>query len=131
MAKKVKRDYINTKNMDLPARFEPHFLDDADGRCVAVKELRRRLERLKTDAAIDSYQKQIIAQRCVFLTARLETQEVVAAQGGRFDAGCYVQAVNCLIGLLKCLGLQRQAREVVNLRTYVESKQKQKQKRKI
>ena len=120
--KKSKRKYTNTKAMNLPERFDPKFLDDADGRSAAIKELRRRFRRLKEDAGIDSYQKDILAKRAIFVACKLETMEVAAATTGEFNAGVYVQAVNCLVGLLKCLGLERKAKKVTNLRSYVEAK---------
>lgn len=125
MTKKTeKRAYTNTKPSTLPVRFQPRFLDDTDGRCSAIRELRERLEKLKTDAAIDSYQKLLLAERAVFLTCKLETQESEAVKTGQFDGGAYVQGLNCLLGLLKSLGLNKRTKQVTNLRDYVQKKGK-------
>lgn len=118
----AKRKYVNTKDQDLPARFKPQFLDNLDGRPHVVRTLRNRLQQLKDDCGCDSYQKSILAERCVFLTTKLETMECQAIEKGIIDFGSYVQAVNCLIGLLKSLGLQRKAKEVESLQSYVKGK---------
>lgn len=110
------------KTNTLPARFKPHFLEDADGRIATVKELRRRIELLKTDTASDSYQKDILCERAVFIACQLETQERAAIEGGEFHAGTYTQMVNALVGLLRSLGLRRQAKEVESLESYAAKK---------
>jgi hypothetical protein len=102
----------------VPERFEPQFWQDADGRCASVKEIKRRHELLTRDTGADSYQKDLIAQRAVFLSIQLETYERIAAEEGKFDAGVYTQAVNALVGLLKALGLERKV-QAVGLRAYV------------
>jgi hypothetical protein len=112
------------KPVTLPVRFQPKFLHDADGRSHAIRELRERLERLKTDAAVDSYQKEILCERAVFLVAILETAETNATTKGALDSGSYTQSLNCLIGLLKSLGLNKRTKQVANLTDYVKSKQK-------
>jgi hypothetical protein len=117
-----KRQYTSTKNMDLPARFKPQFLDNLDGRPHIVRVLRNRLQQLKDDCGCNSYQKDILCQRAVFITAKLETMECQAIEKGFIDFGSYTQAVNCLIGLLKSLGLQRKTKEVMNLKSYIKSK---------
>jgi hypothetical protein len=124
-ARVAKRVYRNTKDANcLPVKFQPRFLDDADGRSHAIRELRTRLERLKTDANITSYQKEILAERAVFLVAVLETQEANATNKGTLDSGSYTQSLNCLLGLLKSLGLDKKCKQVHSLQQYVKSKQK-------
>jgi len=124
--KKIKRRYTNTKDMDLPVRFVPKFLEDADGRPHVIRVLRSRLQQLKDDAGVDSYQKDLLAQRAVFIAAKLETMEVEAVTSNRIDFGSYTQACNCLIGLLKCLGLSRKTKEVIDLKSYIKQKKKRK-----
>lgn len=91
----------------MPARFEPQFWQDADGRCAIVKEIKRRVEMLIRDAEVDSYQKKLLCQRAVFVTIQLETMERTAVEQGKLDPGVYTQMVNSLVGLLKSLGLER------------------------
>jgi len=103
----------------LPERFVPRFWDECDGRIAVVKEIRRRVDLLKTDTASDSYQKDILCERAVFVCCQLETQERAAIETGKFDAGRYTQMVNALVGLLRSLGLERKARKLDDLQSYV------------
>lgn len=95
----------------LPARFEPKFRVNADQRQCIVKEIRRRHEVLAVDAGVDSYQKQLLAERAIFISIQLETMEVTASQGGEFAPGVYAQMTNSLVGLLRVLGIERRAKE--------------------
>jgi len=110
------------KTQTLPARFVPQFWGDADGRIAIIREIRRRVDLLKADTASDSYQKDILCERAIFIACQLETQERAAIEKGRFDAGRYTQMVNALVGLLRSLGLERKAKKVDDLRSYVASK---------
>ena len=76
---------------------------------------------LKQDIQADSYQKDLLCQRAIFISVQLETMELLAAEKGNFNAGVYTQMVNALLGLLKSLGLERRAKTVVNLKTYIKS----------
>ena len=54
----------------------------------------------------------------------LETKEVLAAEGGELDLGSYVQGINCLVGLLRALGLEKRIKSVTDLKTYLDEKKK-------
>jgi hypothetical protein len=108
----------------LPTRFTPRFWQDADRRVALIREIESRVERLKTECDADSYSRQILCERAVFLTAMLETNERDAVEGIKtLDTGQYVQAINSLIGVLKALGLERRAKKLGSLAAYVEGKQ--------
>lgn len=107
------------KNNIVPTTFRPQFLDDADGRCAVIKELKRRYDTLKADCGADSNQKDLLVQRAVFVGVQLETIETVAAETGKFDPGSYGQLVNTFLGLLKALGLERKRKQVQSLQSYV------------
>jgi hypothetical protein len=115
-------------NTNIPAKFIPQFLEDADGRCSVIKELKRRYDILKADTGADSYQKDLLVQRATFVGIQLETIETVAAETGRFESGSYGQLVNTFIGLLKALGLERKRKSVVNLNEYMQTKNKKRKK---
>lgn len=102
----------------MPERFEPRFWQDADGRCASVKEINRRYERLLRDSGADSYQKDLLCQRAVFISLQLETAERVATETGKLDAGVYTQMTNSLMGLLRALGLERKVK-AIGLKAYV------------
>lgn len=118
-----KRKDRKAKNpAQLPGSFVPKFWRDVDKRQVVLKEIRNRLERLEQDAGVDSYQKELLVQRAVFMSVQLETMELNAAEGREFDSGAYTQMSNAFLGLLKTLGLAKQMKEVENLSNYVNRK---------
>lgn len=86
-----------------------------------IKEIRDRYELLKRDSGADSAQKDILVRRATFLSVRCETMEVVASEGGSFDAGVYASLVNTLLGVLRSLGLGRKAK-VESLQSYLKQK---------
>jgi hypothetical protein len=110
------------KKPKLPIVFEPHLLQDADNRFGIIKEIKRRYRVLVEDAGADSYQKEVLCERAVFLAVRLETMERMAAETGEFDAGIYTNMTNTLIGLLKALGLEKQFKKTVDLKSYVKDR---------
>lgn len=89
----------------VPGRFIPKFWSDIDGRLICVRRIKRRLQRLREDAHVDNYQKELLAQRAVFIALQIETSEREASEGLPFDRNAYVAAVNCLQGLLRTLGI--------------------------
>ena len=110
-------------NPNLPTHFKPQLLDGLDGRPHLVKVLKRRLADLVEDSGVDSTQKNMLAQRAVFLQCKIETTEVIAATTGRFDIKNYVAMVNCLQSMLKSLGLEKKGvKAVSSLATYVKKK---------
>jgi hypothetical protein len=110
-----------SESIELPNRFTPQFWQDADGRCSIIKEIKRRYELLVTDAGADSFQKNLLAQRAVFVSVQLETMERLAVEKGKLDAGVYTQMTNSLMGLLKSLGLERKV-QAVGLRAYMKDR---------
>lgn len=96
----------------IPAVFAPEFWSEQDGRLHVARTVREMVARLRADAGADSYQKDLLIQRAVFISLQLETAEITAARSGDFDAGVYTQQVNSLLGLLKALGLEKKARKV-------------------
>src|SRR5688572_3070015 len=95
------------KGDGIPLVFQPGFLDSTDRRTAISRELRRRYERLKADAGVNSFQKEMLAQRAIFVAVQLESLEVRATEtGATVDVGVYTQGINCLVGLLRALGLE-------------------------
>lgn len=112
----------------LPTMFEPRFLEEADGRRRIVRDLRKRVERLMEHAAVDSYQKELLARRAVFMAVQLETWETMAMEGQQIDFAVYTQGLNTLSGLLNKLGLERRE-DFDRLNEYMEGKAKDDNKR--
>ena len=117
----IKKAKYVKKTRLLSKQFKPLFWDDMDGRCGTVKEITKRYEKLRKHAGSDSQQKDILCQRITFLSVTLETMEREAIGGGLFDAGLYVSLINALTGVLRLIGLNKQAK-VETLKDYLESK---------
>ncbi len=117
-----KRKARETKADQIPATFRPRFWMEADQRFAVVKELRARVERLQADCGADSYAKQLLCERAVFMLAVLETKEINAIESGAFDSGSYVCAVNGLLGILKALGLKKVVK-AASLSDYIAEKE--------
>ena len=110
------------KDVAISKKFVPRFWEGEDGRSVIVKEIRRRVDTLIAETGADSYQKQILIQRAVFVLLQVETMEIEAARNGRPVDGVYGQLVNTLQGLLKTLGIEKQMPKTVDLKAYVGGK---------
>jgi hypothetical protein len=109
--------------------FSLRVIDEADGRYSLVKRLKMRLATLIEDAGIDSIQGEMLAGRCVFLCAYLETLETNCMEGKKIDMGRYAQTVNALNGTLNKLGIQKQVKkDMTTLEAYVSSNSKKKRK---
>jgi len=105
----------------LPVCWSPRFLEQADGRFGLVKAVRERVERIKQDSGAESIQQELICSRIGFLSLLLETQETRALEDGKLpeSMGTYLQAVNCLVGLLRVLGMEKHVRDAGDLRSYL------------
>jgi len=109
--------------LDLAKQWTPHFLADADSRLSVVRTIRRRIETLKSHCNADSYQKEVLCSRAVFVAVLIETLETKAMQGEPFEPGSYSQLVNTLTGLLKSLGLDRKLKRAGDLKSYLEERE--------
>jgi histidinol-phosphate/aromatic aminotransferase/cobyric acid decarboxylase-like protein len=112
------------RRIALSKEFVPKFWDNADHRVAVVKEIRRRAARLKRDTGADSYQKEMLAERAIFVLCRLESMECDAVtQTEELDAGVYTQMVNSLAGLLNKLGLEKKVKKSGGLKAYLEERE--------
>jgi hypothetical protein len=111
-----------SKRRNIATTFEPRFWAQLDGRTGTAQAIRERYDALRADAGVECEQRDLLAQRAVFLSLVLETQECVAVANGTFDLGAYVQAVNGLTGMLKALGLDKRAKDTDVLRTYIQTR---------
>ena len=110
------------KQTDIPNRFSPDWLEKLDGRTALARAVNDRYSALAADLGgpdAMSYQRRSLAKRAIWMEAVIEQQEAALARGEDVDQGKLTQAVNTLIGLLKTLGLERQARDVPDLATYL------------
>ena len=117
------------KTTTLPEKFQTGFLSKLDGRYELAKELKASYSELCDDlGGLEnlSHVKRTLAERFCWLSAILRSVEMqIAESKGKDDSGQllarWIQGLNSLCGLSKCLGLQRQTRKV-DLKSYVEQK---------
>jgi hypothetical protein len=122
--RKQSRRHQKRREVSIPGKFTPRFWEDSDNRIGVVKLIRRRYEQLKAHAGgEESTQRDLLCQRCAFVSVILETKEVEAAENNDLDLGSYVQGVNCLQGLLRALGLERRMKSVGGLQTYLKERE--------
>lgn len=109
---------------ELPVKYKPRLLLEADGRTAVVRELRRRVDRLKQDCGATSYQQEMLCEEAVHLFSKLETMRVQELNGEAVDDGVRTQMVNSLSGLLSKLGLKKQVARADDLESYLGRKKK-------
>jgi len=117
---------MGAKKRELPGRYRPDWIEKMDGRTRLAQAVRQRLEALQADlGGLDalSYQERSLCRRAVWLEALLEQREARLAHGEEIDEGAHVQASNALMGVWKALGLQRRARDVPDLKTYLKQRE--------
>lgn len=108
-----------------PDKYVPGWLESLDGRTALAVDMRERWQSLTTDLGGEarlSYAQRSLCERCLWLEFWLRTQEQALADGNEFDAGKWTQACNALQGIYSKLGLERRAKEVPDLGTFLHRK---------
>lgn len=114
---------------ELPERFRPGFPWALDLRSKTALRFGAALYALQSDLggpdALSAQQK-MLTERCVFLHERISAFEsaVLRAEQPAMTFGEYSNCCNVLLGMLKALGLKRQARDVGDLQAYIARKAK-------
>ena len=119
----VKTKHHHKKDVAIPTKFVPQFMDAIDGRAALTREIKRRFEALKLELGCDTYAKELLAQESVFLSVLLETWRCKALETGELDVGVYTHAANALSGLLLKLAdkrLDRRAVKALSVKSVVE-----------
>jgi hypothetical protein len=120
----VTRGVSETLPTQLPAHFRVGFAWRLDRRCKAVREIAADLLELWTDlGGVESLstQERILCERVVYIRRRILEHEtaVMNSAAPAMTPGEHANATNTLVGLLKALGLERRARDVHDLRSYL------------
>jgi hypothetical protein len=131
-----KRQYRNgaTKRLKLPHKYVPGFIKEFDKRTVLYDLLNTSYCEVVRDlggAENLSHVKVTLVERWVFMLLwlrMLENKILTNPKKSVKYAGKWVQAMNSFLGLSKTLGLERQARQVVSLQSYVEGKKQKRNK---
>ena len=111
----------------IPDKFAAGYIDRLDGRTAIAQDMRARWQAMTDDLggeATLSYSQRSLVERALWLEHWLAVQERALADGDyqAFDAGRWTQACNALQGILKTLGIERRAKEVTDLQTYLRQK---------
>jgi hypothetical protein len=125
-------DHVPVKFQKPPKVFEQGFLQKLDGRTVAFQALNDSFNELTADLGGVkglSHIQLCLVERFVFLEYFLKSLEAKIASSPKKSSRLiarWVQSLNCLIGLAKCVGLERRVKTVTNLKDYVLSKKSKK-----
>ena len=120
------------KHQKPPKKYETGFLQKLDGRTEAFAILNTSYKEIASDlGGVQnlSHIQECMIERFCFLEFFLKTLEAKIASSPKKSAKIisrWVQAQNCLIGLAKCVGLERRVKTVTNLKDYVLSKKSKK-----
>ena len=124
------------KRKKLPARYKVGFLQRLDGRCELTKVLSSAFDEVTADAGgVEnlSHTKLCLIERFVFLEYVLRQWEnritLNPKKSGKLLSR-WVQGLNSLTGLARTIGLERRARKIESLESYVLEKSNAKPKRK-
>jgi hypothetical protein len=113
------------KIYELPAKYRAGFLNEMDGRTRTFEKLHAAHCEILTDLGgadnLSHVQKSLV-ERYVFLEFFLRNLESKIASESKESGellGRWVQAVNSFLGLAKTIGLERRAKKITNLSTYI------------
>lgn len=114
------------RRAEIPAKFETGWLEQLDGRRNIAKNLRARFDEIASDlGGVDSlsYMQRSLVERALWLEYWLSSQERELAVGAAFDVSRWVQAANSLQGIYNRLGIERRAKDVPDLQTYLRQRE--------
>lgn len=129
----MRKEYTNTKQMRLPAKYREGFLKDFDQRTEVFRMLNDAYVEILADlGGIEtlSHIRAALVERFVFLEFAMRNFEKRIAENPKKTGkllGRWVQSINSLSGLAKTLGLERRVKKVASLQAYVNEKKNRKQ----
>lgn len=112
------------KLSSLPDRFTAGYLGQLDGRTALAQDMFARWQQITDDLGGEgclSYAQRSLVERALWLEHFLAQQERALAEGrgDDFDAGRWTQGANALLGLYRTLGIERRAKDVTDLTSYI------------
>lgn len=113
------------KQHEIPPTYTPDWLQRLDGRTRLAQTVNQRYQDLTSDLGGNdslSYQRRSLCKQVVWMEAIIEQQHAALSRGEEIDQGKLTQAVNTLIGLLKTIGLDRAARDVPDIQSYLRNR---------
>lgn len=123
------------RNPPTKASYEQHFLAKMDKRSRAYVLLKQSFDEITADrggADTLSHVQLTLIERFCFLEYILRLRELQMAEPGSNSErdkhiGSWVQSLNALVGLGKAIGLERRARQVTSLQTYIKRKKNERE----
>jgi hypothetical protein len=117
------------KRTTLPAKYEPGFIRELDGRYALAQRLTTAFEEVVADCggveSLTHVQLSMIERFC-FLEAQLQNWEAEIARHPKESehlVSRWVQATNALQGLAKVVGLERRLPNTLTLKAYVKERE--------
>ena len=124
----IQRIYsANMTNKTPPQKFATGWLSELDGRTGIAQVMRERYAAFTNDlGGVErlSYAQRSLVERALWLEYWLSQQEQQLAGCADFDVGKWVQAANSLQGIMTKLGLDRQAKDVPDLASFMQQRAK-------
>jgi hypothetical protein len=108
-------DSLDGKCEEKPGRYTGDWLETLDGRTAIARTVRFRVQTLESDLGGEqclTYSKRSLIRRAIWLELSIEQQELAMGRGEKVETGRLTQSINSLLGILRTLGLERQALEV-------------------
>jgi hypothetical protein len=105
-----------------PERYSQGWIAGLDMRTAIGRDMAARYAEVCGDLGGEgslSYAQRSLIERALWAEFWIASQERQLAEGGDTDMGRYTQATNSLLGLWKALGLERKARDVTDLQSYI------------
>ncbi|PTE18070.1 hypothetical protein [Phaeovulum veldkampii] len=113
------------KAQQAPERYSQGWIAGLDMRTALGRDMAARYltvcDDLGGEASL-SYAQRSLIERALWAEYWLASQERELAEGREFDAGRWTQASNALLGLWRTLGLERKAKDVTDLSSYLRRK---------
>ncbi len=129
------RDYVNTRKMNLPEKYKPGYLTDMDRRTEIYQSIKKTLNECCDDLggreSLSTIQLTLIERFCFLSFVVRNIEYAILTRPKEIDALLpkYLSVSNVIRQLSITLGLQRQARKVLSLESYVKKSKSKKNKK--
>jgi hypothetical protein len=116
------------KRTKLPAEYTVGFLREFDQRTALFHRLNGIYQEIIDDCGgheAVSHARLSLIERAVFLESQIQVwEEMIATDPKEHGHLCsrWIQATNALVGLYKTIGIERQSKPMLDLRSYVEER---------
>ncbi|QDT52246.1 hypothetical protein Pan44_02550 [Caulifigura coniformis] len=96
----------------LSKTWTPRFWERTDARSLARRTILSRRAELIEAIGEMSPQKELLVSQIVFYGLMLESLQIECIETGKFEPGVFTSLTNSLVGLLRMVGIEKQAKAV-------------------